>query len=111
MSKAILSIMLLSLAPAGSALRYVCALAYVDPAAGTERVFFGTCSGTLADRARGAGGFGYDPAFVPDGDFGARTMAELPDEEKDAISHRGRAVAELLSWLREGSRDGSRDGS
>jgi XTP/dITP diphosphohydrolase len=87
-------------APAGSALRYVCALAYVDPHARTERVFFGECSGRLADRARGAGGFGYDPAFLPDGDFGGRTMAELPDDEKDAISHRGRAVAALLTWLR-----------
>jgi XTP/dITP diphosphohydrolase len=86
-------------APAGSALRYVCALAYVDPVSGTERVFFGYCTGRLAGEARGSRGFGYDPAFLPDGDYGGRTMAELTDEEKDAISHRGRAVAELLAWL------------
>ena len=85
-------------APAGSALRYVCALAYVDPVSGTERVFFGYCSGRLADEARGSRGFGYDPAFLPDGDHGGRTMAELTDEEKDAISHRAGAVAELLAW-------------
>jgi XTP/dITP diphosphohydrolase len=90
---------LLHEAPAGSGLRYVCALAYVDPAAGVERVFFGECRGTLAEAPRGDGGFGYDPAFLPDGDFGGRTMAELPDAEKDAISHRGRAVAALLEWL------------
>jgi XTP/dITP diphosphohydrolase len=91
---------LMAQAPAGSALRYVCALAYVDPDAGSERVFFGYCTGTLAERARGSRGFGYDPAFLPDGDYGGRTMAELTDAEKDAISHRAGAVAALLAWLR-----------
>ncbi len=87
--------------PPGDAVRYVCALAYVDPAGGEERIFFGACTGRLAERARGAGGFGYDPAFVPD-DFGdGRTMAELDESEKDSISHRGRAVRELLAWLRD----------
>jgi XTP/dITP diphosphohydrolase len=90
---------LMAEAPAGSALRYVCALAYVDPAAGVERMFFGYCTGRLADEARGSRGFGYDPAFLPDGDYDGRTMAELTDEEKDAISHRAGAVAELLAWL------------
>jgi XTP/dITP diphosphohydrolase len=90
---------LMAEAPAGSVLRYVCALAYVDPAEGTERLFFGYCTGRLAEEPRGSRGFGYDPAFLPDGDYGGRTMAELSDEEKDAISHRGRAVAELLAWL------------
>jgi XTP/dITP diphosphohydrolase len=85
-------------APVGSALRYVCALAYVDPGSGTERVFFGCSSGRLSADAKGERGFGYDPAFLPDGDFGGRTMAELSDDEKDRISHRGRAVAALLAW-------------
>jgi XTP/dITP diphosphohydrolase len=92
---------LMAEAPAGSALRYVCALAYVDPAGPVERVFFGHCTGRLADRARGTRGFGYDPAFLPDGDYGGRTMAELSDEEKDGISHRAGAVAALLAWLPE----------
>jgi XTP/dITP diphosphohydrolase len=92
---------LMAEAPAGSALRYVCALAYVDPLGGVERVFFGDCTGRLADRARGTGGFGYDPAFLPDGDYAGRTMAELSDEEKDEISHRAGAVAALLAWLPE----------
>lgn len=87
-------------APAGSRLRYVCALAYVDPATGTEQVFFGYCCGSLASRPQGSGGFGYDPAFVPDEDSEKRTMAQLSDAEKDAISHRGYAVRELASWLR-----------
>jgi XTP/dITP diphosphohydrolase len=96
---------LLREAPAGSGLRYVCALAYVDPQSGDERLFFGECSGTLASAPRGERGFGYDPAFIPDEDPAGRTMAELSDAEKDMISHRGRAVRALASWL-QGS-DGS----
>jgi XTP/dITP diphosphohydrolase len=91
---------LLREAPPGSRLRYVCALAYVDPGTGAEHVFFGTCSGSLAATPRGTRGFGYDPAFLPNGDHGGQTMAELSDAEKDAISHRGAAVAELVAWLR-----------
>jgi XTP/dITP diphosphohydrolase len=86
-------------APAGSALRYVCALAYVDPASGVERVFHGYCSGAMAREPRGAGGFGYDPVFLVDGASDARTMAELSDAEKDALSHRGAAARALLAWL------------
>jgi XTP/dITP diphosphohydrolase len=86
-------------APPGSGLRYVCALAYVDGEAATEQVFFGTCAGRLASEARGSGGFGYDPVFLPDGDAdGGRTMAELSEVEKDQISHRGAAARKLLSW-------------
>jgi XTP/dITP diphosphohydrolase len=90
-------------APAGSGLRYVCVIAYVD-ADGRERTFTGACDGTLAAAARGSGGFGYDPAFLPADLPDGRTMAELSDAEKDAISHRGRAARELLAWLREEAR-------
>jgi XTP/dITP diphosphohydrolase len=89
-------------APAGSPLAYVCVIALVDPAAGTEEVFEGRCTGTLAAEPRGDGGFGYDPAFLPDDPIPApagRTMAELRPEEKDAISHRGRAAALLREHL------------
>jgi XTP/dITP diphosphohydrolase len=86
-------------APAGSGLRYVCALAYVNPETGVEQVFCGYCTGRMAAETRGDGGFGYDPAFLPDGDPSGRTMSELSDTEKDRISHRGRAVSELLEWL------------
>jgi XTP/dITP diphosphohydrolase len=85
-------------APAGSPLRYVCVMAYATPQ-GEEITFTGTCEGTLAAAARGSGGFGYDPAFLPDDRSDGRTMAELSDEEKDAISHRGRAARALLAWL------------
>jgi XTP/dITP diphosphohydrolase len=86
-------------APTGSALRYVCALAYVDPDSGVEQLFFGYCTGRLAPEPRGDGGFGYDPAFLPDGEPSGRTMSELSDADKDRISHRGAAVSELLDWL------------
>ncbi len=93
---------LLREAPAGSALEYVCAIAYVDPHSGTERLFEGRCSGRVAAAPRGQRGFGYDPAFVPDegpADAPGLTMAELTDEQKDAISHRARALRALLAWL------------
>jgi XTP/dITP diphosphohydrolase len=90
-------------APAGSGLRYVCALAYVDPSNGAEHMFFGECRGWLAAEVRGVRGFGYDPAFLPDDVDDGRTMAELSDEEKDRISHRGRAVRALLEWLQGAS--------
>ncbi len=79
---------------------YVCALALVDPAHPPE-VFEGRCEGVVIDDPRGSGGFGYDPAFLPDdrapGD--ERTIAELPPGEKDEISHRGRAARALVDWL------------
>jgi XTP/dITP diphosphohydrolase len=92
---------LLREAPAGSALEYVCAIAYVDPARGVERVFEGRCAGRLSDDPRGQRGFGYDPAFLPDDGIDGLTMAELSDEQKDAISHRGRAARGLIAWLAE----------
>jgi XTP/dITP diphosphohydrolase len=86
-------------APAGSRLRYVCVIAHVDPD-GSERTFEGTTTGRVANAPRGVRGFGYDPLFVPDeGTRDGRTMAELSDAEKDAISHRGRAARALAEWL------------
>jgi XTP/dITP diphosphohydrolase len=90
--------LLLREAPVGSALAYVCALAYVDPVAGVEHVFEGRCTGRLAEHPRGERGFGYDPAFLVD-EPGELTMAELSDERKDEVSHRGRAVRALHDWL------------
>ena len=93
--------LLISLVPPASRLSYVCALAYVDPQAGVERVFEGRCEGRMAPARRGSGGFGYDPVFVPD-DGDGRTMAELDPVEKDVISHRGAAIAALAEWLASG---------
>jgi XTP/dITP diphosphohydrolase len=88
---------LLREAPAGSGVAYICALAYVGED-GREHVAEGRCEGTLAAEPRGDRGFGYDPGFVPV-EHPSRTMAELTDVEKAAISHRGRAARELLQWL------------
>jgi XTP/dITP diphosphohydrolase len=79
---------------------YVCVIALVTTD-GEERLFEGRCEGTLAVEPRGSGGFGYDPAFVPDdtGPDDERTMAELSPAEKHAISHRGRAARALATHL------------
>jgi XTP/dITP diphosphohydrolase len=76
---------------------FVCAAALAHPD-GTEIVVRGEWPGTLVRKPRGTNGFGYDPIFVPHGD--TRTSAELTAEEKDAISHRGRALHQLLPHLR-----------
>lgn len=70
---------------------------------GRQYCFEGIVSGTIAQEKAGNGGFGYDPIFIPDG-FGGRTMAEISEDEKNAISHRGRALramAEFLSTVRK----------
>ena len=89
--------LLVASAPAGSGLRYVCALAFVD-ADGSERVFECESRGRLAARPRGERGFGYDPAFLPES-ASELTMAELSEAEKDAVSHRGRAVRAFAEWF------------
>jgi len=71
--------------------RFRCVLALVGP--GIERTAAGACEGAIAFATSGAGGFGYDPLFLPVGS--ARSMAELAPAEKDAISHRGAAMAQL----------------
>jgi XTP/dITP diphosphohydrolase len=83
----------------GRTARYRClaALAFPD---GRELHAEGICEGTLVGQPRGSGGFGYDPIFVPEG--WERTMAELADEEKDRISHRGRAFRALEEALAAG---------
>jgi XTP/dITP diphosphohydrolase len=76
------------------AARYICVLCLVAPGGPAELVFMGQLDGRVGRAPRGAGGFGYDPVFeLPDG----RSMAMLDPAEKDGLSHRGRAVAEMLS--------------
>jgi XTP/dITP diphosphohydrolase len=76
--------------------RFVCALCIAEPD-GTARTFVGQADGVIAKAPRGAGGFGYDPIFVPDG-FG-KTYAVLGGEVKARVSHRARAVAQLVKVL------------
>jgi XTP/dITP diphosphohydrolase len=82
------------------AVAYVAVIAYVDEG-GNESIFEGRCEGTLATEPRGTGGFGYDPAVIPEdtGPDDGRTMAELSPDEKNAISHRGRAARGLATHL------------
>jgi XTP/dITP diphosphohydrolase len=79
---------------------YVCVIALVGED-GAEARFEGRCEGVLASEPRGSGGFGYDPAFIPEdtGPDDDRTMAELDPAEKHAISHRGRAARALAEYL------------
>jgi XTP/dITP diphosphohydrolase len=76
--------------------RFRCAVALVGK--GIEKTVEGAVEGAILESERGAGGFGYDPLFVPVG-FD-RTYAELTSEEKNTISHRARAIAEALKILK-----------
>ena len=76
--------------------RFVCAAAAVLPD-GRELVVEGEMRGTLLREPRGSNGFGYDPVFLPDGS--ELSSAELTSDEKDAISHRGKAFRELAPLL------------
>ena len=67
---------------------------------GKEYTFEGRVEGTIAEEECGAEGFGYDPLFVPSGEI--ITFAQMSAEAKNAISHRGRAVAELVKFLKNG---------
>ena len=82
--------------------RYVAELVAIAPGGG-EVTARGELTGTLAAAPRGTGGFGYDPAFVPDGE--SRTVAEMSPGEKDAISHRARAARALLPLLEKTGSD------
>src|SRR5690606_2273578 len=64
---------------------------------GEVRLFEGVCEGRITEAQRGAGGFGYDPVFEPEGE--TRTFAEMPAEEKNRISHRSRALRGLAQYL------------
>ena len=66
---------------------------------GEESLFEGIVRGHITSERFGEGGFGYDPVFVPEGEV--MTFAEMTPEAKNAISHRGRAIAELAKWFAE----------
>ena len=83
--------------------RFRCVIALVNPS-GHERLVEGVCLGLIIDKPQGSGGFGYDPLFmVPDTGM---TFAQLSSDEKNRISHRGKALQEALpiisQWLEEG---------
>ncbi len=77
--------------------QFVCVLVLLGPDGG-EHVFEGRCTGRLRHEPAGGAGFGYDPVFTPDGY--TQSYAELGDDVKNRISHRARAFAAMVSWLR-----------
>ena len=90
--------MLADIPPERRTARYRAAVAVAVPHRSVH-VFEGRCEGRIATSSRGSGGFGYDPIFVPAGD--ARTMAEVPAETKNRISHRARALRAAEPYLVE----------
>jgi XTP/dITP diphosphohydrolase len=78
--------------------RFVCVIAIANPSTGLLDIFEGTCEGCIAHAPRGTGGFGYDPLFIPEGH--EQTFGELPPEVKQFISHRARALAKAIRYLR-----------
>jgi XTP/dITP diphosphohydrolase len=83
--------------------RFRCAVAFAAPN-GAESVAFGEMTGRIIRETRGSNGFGYDVVFVPDGE--ARTSAEMTDEEKDKISHRGRSLRRIAPIIADAVRGG-----
>lgn len=79
--------------------RFRCVIALVTPD-GAERTFEGKVEGTIGSARHGDNGFGYDPLFFPEGH--GRTFAQMAAEEKDSMSHRGRALAAFRKHLRAG---------
>ena len=71
----------------------------VDSVTGFELSCEGRCRGVMAASRSGSRGFGYDPVFIPENGDGVRTMADLSDQEKDRISHRGIAANLLMEHL------------
>ncbi|HUS78056.1 MAG TPA: XTP/dITP diphosphatase [Patescibacteria group bacterium] len=65
---------------------------------GAIKIFWGDVKGKISHSVKGTGGFGYDPIFIPDEGYG-RTFGEMPSKEKNAMSHRARALRKLGEWL------------
>jgi XTP/dITP diphosphohydrolase len=78
--------------------RYRCVVVYLPKPGGLHLTFEGTCTGTILEQPRGSGGFGYDPLFWSD-DL-EMSFGEAPPDQKDAVSHRGRAFRALAEWLK-----------
>ena len=85
--------------PEHRGVEYRAVVALAEPTGEILATAEGTCRGMVGTEPRGEGGFGYDPLFLPEA-FPGRTMAELTAAEKDAVSHRGRALRALLPALR-----------
>ena len=76
---------------------FVCHMTLINPKGEVALSCEGICRGKIIKEARGANGFGYDPIFMPDGYD--KTIAELPEDEKNRISHRSKALAQVLEYI------------
>ena len=77
--------------------KFVCSMSLVKPNGDIIFQTIGECHGHIATKQAGTNGFGYDPVFIPNGY--TSTMAELSEEEKNSISHRGNALRKMLEYL------------
>lgn len=80
--------------------KFVCSICFIDEN-GKETIAFGECKGKIGYKKIGDNGFGYDPIFV----YGDKTLAQMTDDEKNDISHRGRAIENLLKQINGGNSD------
>lgn len=76
--------------------RFTCAICYID-IKGNKHIFQKSCEGIIATEPKGNNGFGYDPIFL----FGDKSFAELSEEEKNKISHRGKAIEAFVKYISE----------
>ena len=77
---------------------FTCSMTLIAPNGDTAFSCEGTCNGSIIEKQRGTNGFGYDPIFLLDGD--ARTMAELSEDEKNQVSHRSRALEQVINYIK-----------
>lgn len=76
--------------------RFKCALCYIDKK-GEKHIFEESCEGKITNEPRGTNGFAYDPIFL----YGTKTFAQMTEEEKNKISHRGKAINKFIEYLKE----------
>ena len=86
----------LHIKPTGRKARFRCVVTLILD--GEKHYFEGALEGRIARCRSGKGGFGYDPVFIPD-EYPANTLSEITEEQKNAISHRGKALRAMSSWL------------
>ena len=78
--------------------RFKCSMTLLNPKGEIAFAYTGVCEGSIVEKQRGVNGFGYDPIFLVKGS--KKTMAELSEEEKNSLSHRGKALKEVLKYLK-----------
>ena len=76
---------------------FICSMTLINPQGEIALACEGICEGKIIKEAKGINGFGYDPIFMPDGYD--KTIAELPEDEKNRISHRSKALAQVLEYI------------